>query len=168
MRELLEDVTARLIRHELYVARFYLQRDVYEAAVSRILYALKNYGGNADALESKGLEPEALVLLGSTYLKLHRWQDAREAFHHRVAERYATSALSIQARKYLSYMKDGGCERGSPAEDGARHRRRENIRRTLELVLAAEGYKVLGAETASGELRSSRARTRRGPGPSST
>src|SRR6185436_5767547 len=43
IRELLEDVTARLIRHELYVARFYLQRDNYDAAVSRLQYALRRY-----------------------------------------------------------------------------------------------------------------------------
>ena len=44
VRELLANVTARLVRHELYVARFYLKKDNYEAAVARIQYALKNYG----------------------------------------------------------------------------------------------------------------------------
>src|SRR5438552_14199671 len=43
MRALPADVTARLVRHELYVARFYLQRDNYDAAVARVQYALRNY-----------------------------------------------------------------------------------------------------------------------------
>src|SRR3984957_18863672 len=44
MRELLGNVTARLVRHELYVARFYLKKDNYDAAVARIQYALRTYG----------------------------------------------------------------------------------------------------------------------------
>src|SRR5580700_3654470 len=43
MRELLADVTARLVRHELYVARFYLGRNNYDAAILRIQYALRNF-----------------------------------------------------------------------------------------------------------------------------
>src|SRR5262245_35166801 len=52
IRELLEEVTARLIRHELYVARFYLQRDNYDAAVSRLQYALRHYATVQDLPES--------------------------------------------------------------------------------------------------------------------
>ena len=46
VRELLAQVVARLVRHELYVARFYLAKDNYDAAVARIQYALRNYGGS--------------------------------------------------------------------------------------------------------------------------
>ncbi len=49
MRELLAQVVARLVRHELYVARFYLGRDNYDAAVARIQYALRNYGTAIEA-----------------------------------------------------------------------------------------------------------------------
>jgi outer membrane protein assembly factor BamD len=107
MRELLEDVTGRLIRHELYVARFYLNRDNYEAAVSRILYALKNYATVTEALRYRGLEPEALVLLGETYLKMHKWREAREAFVT-VLQRYATSAETVQAKNFLEHMRERG------------------------------------------------------------
>jgi outer membrane protein assembly factor BamD len=51
------------VRHELYVARFYLNVGNFEAAVARAQYALRNFDGS-------GLEPEAMVLLGETYLKL--------------------------------------------------------------------------------------------------
>jgi outer membrane protein assembly factor BamD len=109
VRELLADVTARLVRHELYVARFYLRKDNYLAAVSRIQYALRNFSGGASgpkggtAIDS-GLEPEALLLLGETYLKMHKWVDARESFAT-ILDRYTDSALTIQAKDYLEYMR---------------------------------------------------------------
>jgi outer membrane protein assembly factor BamD len=114
VRELLADVTARLVRHELYVARFYLQRDNYDAAISRIHYALRNFStgpaapkaGEASVPDS-GLEPEALLLLGETYLKMHKWSDARESFTV-LLTRFGRSALTIQAQGYLDYMKDRG------------------------------------------------------------
>ena len=67
---MLEVVTGLLARHELYVARFYLDRDNFDAAVARCEYALTNYSG-------LGLEPEALVLLGETYLKMKETEKAR-------------------------------------------------------------------------------------------
>src|SRR5271170_3736843 len=83
MRELLGNVTARLVRHELYVARFYLKKDNYDAAVARIQYALKNYGEADAAVVTSAdwsLKAEALLLLGTTYLKMNKWSDARMAF----------------------------------------------------------------------------------------
>src|SRR5277367_5364200 len=43
VRDLLVQVVARLVRHELYVARFYLAKDNYDAAIARIQFALHNY-----------------------------------------------------------------------------------------------------------------------------
>ena len=108
IRELLADVTARLMRHELYVARFYLQKDNYEAAIARIQYALRNFsaavqGPNGESTGDSGLEPDALLLLGETYLKMHRWNDARQAFVT-IVERYPRSALTNQAKNYLELM----------------------------------------------------------------
>ena len=107
-RELRGYLTARLVRHELYVARFYLDRDNYEAAVLRVQYALRNFSAGA-AADSKGiaLEPEALVLLGETYLKMHHWADARTAFTI-VLDKFGASPLTTQARNYLDYMKQRG------------------------------------------------------------
>ncbi len=57
IRELLADVTARLMRHELYVARFYLARDNFEAAVLRIQYAMRNFAGGPQL--TSGAAPRA-------------------------------------------------------------------------------------------------------------
>ncbi|MBV9945400.1 MAG: tetratricopeptide repeat protein, partial [Myxococcales bacterium] len=78
VRELLEKVLARLVRHELYVARYYLGKDNYDAAVARVEYALRNYGPALQAIRSgtgqpSDLEGEALILLGQTYLRMHKW-----------------------------------------------------------------------------------------------
>jgi outer membrane protein assembly factor BamD len=111
MRELLQDVTARLVRHELYVARFYLQRDNYLAAVLRIQYALRNFAPALDAAkageQSSGLEPEALLLLGETYLKMHKWADARAQFET-ILNRFQDSGLILPARNFLGWMKERG------------------------------------------------------------
>ena len=99
MRELLGNVTARLVRHELYVARFYLRKD-----------ALKNYGEADQAIVTgadSGLKAEALLLLGTTYLKMNKWTEARQAFEALVRN-YAQSPLATEARNYLEYLKEKG------------------------------------------------------------
>jgi outer membrane protein assembly factor BamD len=70
---MLDVVTGRLVRHELYVARYYLKRDVFEATVARIDYAMKTFPGS-------NLEPEALVLKGETLLKMKKRDEARQVF----------------------------------------------------------------------------------------
>lgn len=114
IRELLADVTARLMRHELYVARFYLHRDNFDAAVLRIQYAMRTFAGGpqmrgasfSDDLDS-GLEAEALLLLGEVYLKMHRFSDARDTFDALLRD-YPRSPLVVQANNYLTYMKERG------------------------------------------------------------
>ncbi len=109
--ELLGEVTARLIRHELYVARFYQAKENYDATVARIQYALHNYVGTGPAAGSlvavEALEAEALLLLGETYLRMHKWPDARHAFEAVLREDQQT-ALSVRARNYLDSMKERG------------------------------------------------------------
>ncbi|CAN5691671.1 hypothetical protein BH11MYX4_BH11MYX4_36140 [soil metagenome] len=114
IRELLADVTARLMRHELYVARFYLQRDNFDAAVLRIQYAMRTFAGGPSVREpaptdpiDSGLEAEALLLLGEVYLKMHKFVDARESFAVLLRD-YPKSPLTVQATNYLAYMKDRG------------------------------------------------------------
>jgi outer membrane protein assembly factor BamD len=111
IRDLLASVTARLVRHELYVGRFYLKKSNYEAAVARVQYALKNYGatlsGGAAVSEASNLQAEALLLLGEIYLQMHKWGDARTAFQL-IVGRYTQTPLVIDARNYLSYMQQHG------------------------------------------------------------
>lgn len=106
-RKLLADITARLVRHELYVARFYLARNNYVATVGRVKYALRTYGGAAQiadpVLVDSGLEPECLLLLGETFLRMHQWTDARDAFVS-ILRDYPESPLTQPARNFLQYM----------------------------------------------------------------
>jgi outer membrane protein assembly factor BamD len=111
MRKLLADVTGRLIRHELYVARFYLNKSNYEATIARIEYAIRNYSSRTtvggDVSDDAGLEPEALVLLGETFLKMHKWKEARDSFAT-ILSRFPRSARTQQAQQYLEFMKEKG------------------------------------------------------------
>jgi outer membrane protein assembly factor BamD len=95
-RYMLTVTTGRLVRHELYVARYYLRRDEFGAAVDRIQYSLRNYDGS-------GIEPEAMVLLGETYLKMHKPVEARSTFNQMLAK-YPASAFTTAAHNYLMEM----------------------------------------------------------------
>jgi outer membrane protein assembly factor BamD len=111
IRELLAEVTARLMRHELYVARFYLARDNFQAAVYRIQYAMRNFAGGPslgpDSSVDSGLEAEALLLLGEVYLKMKKYPEARESFNV-ILRDYPQSPLVVQANNYLTYMQGRG------------------------------------------------------------
>jgi outer membrane protein assembly factor BamD len=109
IRELLEEVTGRLMRHELYVARFYLQRDNFDAAVLRIQYAMRNFAGAPGTEEQvdSGLEAEGLLLLGEVYLKMKKYSEARESFAA-ILRDYPKSPLVVQATNFLTYMKERG------------------------------------------------------------
>ena len=90
---MLLDVSGRLARHELYVARFYLRRGNFEAAAARARFAIQTY-------RSSGLEPEALVLLGETYLKMKKRHEARETFELLLSA-FPASPFVVPARSFL-------------------------------------------------------------------
>jgi outer membrane protein assembly factor BamD len=89
-------VTGLLARHELYVARFYLSRDKFPAAVARIQYSLRSY-------PDSGLEPEGLVMLGEVYLKTKEREKARVVLEL-VLTRYPTSPFVVPAKHYLERL----------------------------------------------------------------
>jgi outer membrane protein assembly factor BamD len=89
-------MTGLLVRHELYVARFYLNDDNFEAAAARCRYALEHF-------DRSGLEPEALVLLGETYLKMKRKEEAKAIFNT-VLERFSDSAFCVPAKNFLAHL----------------------------------------------------------------
>ena len=93
---MLVTATARLVRHELYVARYYLQQDNFDAAASRIQYALRRYEGS-------GFEPEAMVLLAETYLKMKRVDEAREVLQQLLAN-FPQSPFVKPAKNFLVAM----------------------------------------------------------------
>jgi outer membrane protein assembly factor BamD len=76
---MLEVVTGRLVRHELYLARYYRKRENYDATLARIDYALKSY-------PNSGLDPEAMVLKGETLMMMNRKKEARIVFDAVVAD----------------------------------------------------------------------------------
>jgi outer membrane protein assembly factor BamD len=95
---MLEYVTGLLGRHELYVARFYLTQDKFEPAAERVVYALQKF-------HNSGLEPEALVLLGETRLKMHRYAEAKAHFMAVIAQ-YPASAFTLPAQRFLKYLQE--------------------------------------------------------------
>lgn len=97
VRYMLESTAGMLVRHELYVARFYAGRDEFSAAVLRVQYALRTY-------QDSGLEPEGIVLLGEIYLKLQQPEKARGLFEY-VIETYPASAFCDVAKRFLEHTK---------------------------------------------------------------
>lgn len=107
-------VVGLLARHELYVARFYLGRGKFDAAVARCEHALS-------AFDHSGLEPEALVLLGETYMKQKEREKARATLA-RVVEQYPASPFVDSARRFLAVLATQGpapAKASAPASSGS-------------------------------------------------
>ena len=105
---MLEVVTGRLVRHELYVARYYLKRDVFDATVARVDYALRNY-------PNSGLDPEGLVLKGETLLKMKKPAEARAVFEAVIRD--WGGPFTTTAQRFLDEMGNrgkGGAPQGAP------------------------------------------------------
>ncbi len=96
---MLEVVTQRLVRHELYVARYYLNKGKFEATLLRIAYAMEHFPGS-------GLDAEALVLKGETLLMMHRPGDAQAVFEKVLAD-YGAPFRGV-AQRFLDQMKADG------------------------------------------------------------
>lgn len=91
------DVVRRLIDHEVYVARFYLDRGHPKAAVLRIESALRHY-------PDSGQEGELMITLGETNLKLGNAARAKQLFE-RVVEQYGDSLQIKRAELFLDFIK---------------------------------------------------------------
>jgi len=109
MEFMLEVVGGLLARHELYVARFYLTRGNFDAAVARCQYALRTYEGS-------GLEPEAMLLLGETYMKMKKRSKARSVLRQ-LLSLYPDSAFGIPAKNFLRLMQDDAANIAPPPLD---------------------------------------------------
>ncbi|MGB1013498.1 MAG: outer membrane protein assembly factor BamD, partial [Nannocystaceae bacterium] len=96
--KLRDEVNRRLLRHELYVAEFYLDRGRTEAAIGRLQYAHEHYPGI-------GLDAEVLFMLGLTYLRMDEIELARTTFTELQAQ-HPDHHNGKQARLYLSYIFD--------------------------------------------------------------
>jgi outer membrane protein assembly factor BamD len=96
VQKLYQDAVRRLAAHELYVARFYLERNKPKATILRLEALLKRY---PDA----GVHPEVMLLLGQTYLKLEQRDKARATFAA-LAKKYPDNHHSAKAKLYLKYL----------------------------------------------------------------
>ncbi len=96
--KLRDEVKRRLLEHELYVARFYLDRDKPEGAIGRLETAHATYPGI-------GLDAEVLFLLGITYLRMDEIELARQTFTE-LQTQHPGHHHGKQARIYLKYIYD--------------------------------------------------------------
>jgi outer membrane protein assembly factor BamD len=94
--EMRKEVLKRLVDHEVYVARFYLQSDHPRAAALRLEGAIKRYPGS-------GREPELLTSLGETYLHMNDPLRAKETFT-RVVTDYHDAREARRAELYLEFI----------------------------------------------------------------
>lgn len=90
-----EVVIGRLVRHELFVSRYYLRIDNFAATVARIDHAVKAYPGS-------NLEPEALVLKGETLMKMKKPDEARAVFD--LVRKDYGGPFALVAGKYLDEL----------------------------------------------------------------
>jgi len=94
--KLRDEIKRRLLEHELYVARFYLDREAPEAAIGRLESAHKHYAGI-------GLDAEVLFLLGLTYLRMNEIELARSTFSE-LQTQHPRHHHGRQAGLYLKYI----------------------------------------------------------------
>jgi len=94
--EMRTGVLKRLVDHEVYVARFYLDNDHPRAAALRLEGAIKRYPGS-------GREPELLTSLGETYLHMNDPLRAKETFT-RVVTDYRDAKEARRAELYLDFI----------------------------------------------------------------
>jgi outer membrane protein assembly factor BamD len=90
------DVLRRLVDHEVYVARFYLNRDHTKAAALRLEGALRRYPGS-------GREPELLFALGETYLHMGDPLRAKGTFQL-VVNDYRNAPEARRSELYLDFI----------------------------------------------------------------
>ncbi|MCA9652569.1 MAG: outer membrane protein assembly factor BamD [Myxococcales bacterium] len=93
-----DEINRRLLEHELYVARFYLEREKPEAAIGRLESAHAMYPGI-------GLDAEVLFLLGITYLRMEEVELARSTFSE-LQSQHPKHHHGKQAAVYLRYIYD--------------------------------------------------------------
>lgn len=92
------EVVRRLVEHEVYVARFYLDRDKPQAAVLRLQGALKRY-------PDSGRDLDLLFTLGETQLKMGNAASAKRTFERIVSEYGAGGNEARRAGLFLDFIR---------------------------------------------------------------
>ena len=91
-----KEVLKRLVDHEVYIARFYLNRDHTKAAANRLQGAIKKYPGS-------GREPELLFALGQTYLQMGDALRSKDTFA-RVVSEFPGAPQARRSELYLEFI----------------------------------------------------------------
>jgi outer membrane protein assembly factor BamD len=92
-KRMAKEATSLLAKHELYIAKFYFDRDEYKASAARLRTLLRSYPESDQC-------PEALFLLGEAYLEMKQAKQADETFHELI-EKYPKSEYADDARDKL-------------------------------------------------------------------
>jgi outer membrane protein assembly factor BamD len=100
MKVLGANALARLVDHELYVARFYMGRGKLDAALGRATYAVTKFRGSSK-------DVEALVVQGQVLMQLRRYAEARATFEY-VMQKYPNDTRNVQAKKFLDEIEASG------------------------------------------------------------
>ncbi len=95
-KDLLSETIRRLTDHELFVARYYLDHDRPLAAIGRLEGIVQEY-------PFAKREPETLLLLGKTYLKMKKNEEAKRTFEKLQAD-HPDDFRAVKARLYLDYI----------------------------------------------------------------
>ena len=91
------DVVRRLVEHEVYVARFYLDQGHPRAAIMRLQGAVERY-------PDSGREAELLLTMGETQLEMGNALSAKQTFE-KVRENYKNEAQGRRASVYLNFIR---------------------------------------------------------------
>jgi outer membrane protein assembly factor BamD len=105
--ELLDEVETALVRHEMYVARFYLSREDRLAAAVRLEGIRNDFPGS-------GLVPDAMLMQAVTFLQMNQVDNARRVFEE-IITYFPNHHQSKRAKDYLRHLdlKIRGAKRGS-------------------------------------------------------
>jgi outer membrane protein assembly factor BamD len=95
-RKKMGECIRRLADHELYVARFYLNRGKPHAAIGRLEGVIKDFPGAQR-------EPETLLMLGQTYLKMDKPDRARQVFAKLAAD-HPQDYRANKAKLYIEWI----------------------------------------------------------------
>jgi outer membrane protein assembly factor BamD len=95
-RKMIQECVKRLTDHELYVARFYLDNNKPQAAIGRLEGIIKDFPGAQR-------EPEIMLLLGKTFLKMEKPGQARAVFA-KLAIDHPDDFRAEKARMYIQFI----------------------------------------------------------------
>ncbi|MDJ0765698.1 MAG: outer membrane protein assembly factor BamD [Myxococcota bacterium] len=104
-----QEVENALVRHEMYVAEFYLRHDDKRAAVVRL-------EGIQNEYPKSTLVPDAMLLQAVTFVEMNNQREAERVLRA-IIDLYPDHHQSLRARDFLKHLgrEQGGAERG---EDG--------------------------------------------------